>query len=42
MKMIGKHNPGINAERMSALDYSHRIPQLIDVPHQQVIAAPLQ
>jgi hypothetical protein len=42
MKMIGKHDPGIDGERMDTMNRAHRVPQLIDVPRQHVIAAPLQ
>ncbi|SUS07709.1 conserved hypothetical protein [Candidatus Defluviicoccus seviourii] len=42
MEVIGEHNPGVDLERVSAAGEANGIPELIDVPGQQVIAAPLQ
>jgi hypothetical protein len=42
VKMIGEHDPGIDGERTGSMHCSHRGSQPIDVPGQQIIAAPLQ
>lgn len=42
MEMIGKHDPGINAERPAPAHQTNRVPEHIDVPRQQVVAPPFE
>jgi hypothetical protein len=34
--MVGKHDPGVDVERRAGADLPNRIPQRIDLCHQQI------
>ena len=42
VEMVGKHDAGVNHERSAPTDHTDGMPELIDVPRQQIVAAPLQ
>jgi hypothetical protein len=42
MHMLGEHHPGVDGKRMEPVYTPDASPQHIDLPHQQIVAAPLQ
>jgi len=42
MKMLRQYHPAMYFEWMPGFDFPDRFPQRLDVPHQQIVAFPLQ